>query len=149
MLNGIIVLSILTILIQATIPFFKKEIFKEVDILIFMLVANIVIILILIFSCIYNYTFKDFKIQLSKLKKQNVLTLIIFLAICIMVINFLKNYIYSNSNINQSETLLITLSIVFTIFYGALFFNEKLTVEIGLGSFIILIGVIILFKKSN
>ena len=105
MLNGIIVLSILTILIQATIPFFKKEIFKEVDILIFMLIANIVIILILIFSCIYNYTFKDFKNQLTKLKKQNVLTLIIFLAICIMVINFLKNYIYSNSNINNKSII--------------------------------------------
>lgn len=148
MLNGIIILSILTILIQATIPFFKKKIFKEIDILVFMLIVNIIIISILIFSCVYKYKWNDFKNQINKLKEKNFVILVLFLGISLMIINFLKNYIYSTSNINQSETLLITLSIVFTVVYGILFFNEKLTLEIGLGSFIIMIGVLILLKQK-
>ena len=81
MLNGIIILSILTILIQATIPFFKKKIFKEIDILVFMLIVNIIIISILIFSCVYKYKWNDFKNQINKLKEKNFVILVLFIGI--------------------------------------------------------------------
>ena len=147
MLNGIIIISIITILIQSIIPFLKKEILKEMDIIVFMLIINIIIFIILIVSCVYKYTLDDFTNQINKLKNKKTLGLLLFLGVSLMLINFLKNYIYSNSNINQSETLLITLSIIFTILYGWLFFSEKVTLQIGLGVFVIIIGIFVLFKK--
>ena len=142
----LIPIAIITTIIFSFVPFLKKILIKDLDIIPFMILVGLIVVPSLIIYYLSNNSIEDISNVFSIVKTKQLLGLLFASAFVLLVGNYCKNYIYVNNEINKAEPILIALSIIVTVLYGYLFFNEKLTVNIILGVLIMIIGIFVIHK---
>ena len=143
---NLIILAIISSFILALIPYLKKIIFQDMEIIPFMILVSSIVLPILLSYYFYTKGF-DKTISIYKdTNKKDLFLLLLITTILLLVGNYYKNYMYKTNNINQAEPITIALTIIITILYGCLFFDEKLTSNIIVGIFSILIGIYFINK---
>ena len=142
----LIPVAIITTIIFSFIPFLKKILIKDLDIIPFMILVGLIVVPSLIIYYLSNNSIKDIKNVFSIANTKQLWGLIFAAAFVLLFGNYCKNYIYVNNDINKAEPILIALSIIVTVLYGYLFFNEKLTINIILGVLIMIVGIFVIHK---
>ena len=142
----LIPVAIITTIIFSFVPFLKKILIKDLDIIPFMILVGLIVVPSLIIYYLSNNSIEALKNVFFIVKTKQLLGLLFAAAFVLLVGNYCKNYIYVNNEINKAEPILIALSIIVTVLYGYLFFNEKLTINIIMGVLIMIVGIFVIHK---
>ena len=122
---NLILLATISSFLLAFIPFTKKIIFENMEIIPFMILVSSIMIPILLTYCLV-FKGKDETLKMfSSIDIKKIILLMLITSLLIIIGNYYKNYLYKTNNISKAEPLVIALTIIITILYGCLFFTMK------------------------
>lgn len=134
---------ILLSVIGAGIGFLYKNILKDCSIFQEVFMTNFIL---LILSGIYCYNYENNDKLYNKLitNKNNLLIKVIIYAIIVASIIYISGVLVINENLSKIEPYKQGLKLLLITVFSCMFFNEKITPKLVLGTSLVVIGIILM-----
>lgn len=134
---------ILLSVIGAGIGFLYKNILKDCSIFQEVFMTNFIL---LILSGMYCYSYENNNKLYNKLitNKNNLLIKVIIYAIIVASIIYISGVLVINENLSKIEPYKQGLKLLLITVFSCMFFNEKITPKLVLGTCLVVIGIILM-----
>tara|TARA_Y100000992_G_C21130955_1_gene426559 strand:- start:7 stop:441 length:435 start_codon:yes stop_codon:yes gene_type:complete len=134
---------ILLSVIGAGVGFLYKNILKECSIFQEVFMTNLILLLL---SGIYCYNYENNNVLFKKLtvNKNNLLLKVICYAFIVALIIYISGVLVINENLSKIEPYKQGLKLLLVTVFSCLFFKEKISMRLFLGTALVVIGIILM-----
>ena len=129
--------------IGAVVGFLYKNILRDCSIFQEVFMTNLILLL---FSGIYCYFYENNSVLTNKLveNKNNLLIKVIVYALTVAIIIYISGVLVINENLSKIEPYKQGLKLLLVTFLSCMFFKEKISFRLFLGTALVVIGIILM-----